>query len=215
MQMFKVCETHNFYLQPPLFIECVLSDLFLLGFPGLLPRSARMKTSMNNIDDNDSDDGNRKGGQVRFSHTQSTELERVFSLQKYVSPQERKQLARSIDLSERQVKTWFQNRRAKWRRIKLEDEMRNRMGENGGKTSMQARNDSTSSSKMDDGENITSSSLSETTEFHATAEIDFRQSHSEFRPSESEFHQQSKTDYRPTKPDFRLDFRVRDENRVC
>ena len=79
------------------------------------------------VDDGDSDEGNRKGGQVRFTHTQSTELERVFTLQKYVSPQERKSLARSIDLSERQVKTWFQNRRAKWRRIKLEDEMRSRM----------------------------------------------------------------------------------------
>lgn len=74
----------------------------------------------------DDEEGNRKGGQVRFTHAQSTELERVFNLQKYVSPQERKSLARSIDLSERQVKTWFQNRRAKWRRIKLEDEMRNR-----------------------------------------------------------------------------------------
>lgn len=93
-----------------------------LVFPGLLGgNNGRL------LDDGDSDEGNRKGGQVRFTHTQSTELERVFTLQKYVSPQERKSLARSIDLSERQVKTWFQNRRAKWRRIKLEDEMRNRM----------------------------------------------------------------------------------------
>ena len=69
-------------------------------------------------------DDNRRPGQIRFSHVQSSELERVFSVQKYITPQERKPLARNLDLSERQVKTWFQNRRAKWRRIKLEDEMR-------------------------------------------------------------------------------------------
>ena len=105
------------------FIYQIFSFFFMfLVFPGLLGRNnGRL------LDDGDSDEGNRKGGQVRFTHTQSTELERVFTLQKYVSPQERKSLARSIDLSERQVKTWFQNRRAKWRRIKLEDEMRNRL----------------------------------------------------------------------------------------
>ena len=96
-----------------------------LAFSGILGRP-RLKSNLT-MNDDDSDEGNRKGGQVRFTHSQSTELERIFSIQKYVSPQERKQLARSIDLSERQVKTWFQNRRAKWRRIKLEDEMRVRM----------------------------------------------------------------------------------------
>ncbi|XP_066934798.1 hematopoietically-expressed homeobox protein HHEX-like [Clytia hemisphaerica] len=102
------------------------------AYPSLLSGHSRRFKS--HIRDDESDEGNRKGGQVRFTHTQSTELERVFSVQKYVSPQERKQLARSlrsIDLSERQVKTWFQNRRAKWRRIKLEDEMRNRMADKG------------------------------------------------------------------------------------
>lgn len=75
----------------------------------------------------DGSDSKRKGGQVRFSHVQSVELERIFSLQKYISPQERKQLSHILQLSERQVKTWFQNRRAKWRRIKMESEMKRRM----------------------------------------------------------------------------------------
>ncbi|XP_034050551.1 hematopoietically-expressed homeobox protein hhex [Thalassophryne amazonica] len=63
----------------------------------------------------------RKGGQVRFSNEQTMELEKKFDMQKYLSPPERKRLAKLLQLSERQVKTWFQNRRAKWRRLKQEN----------------------------------------------------------------------------------------------
>ncbi|XP_026171403.1 hematopoietically-expressed homeobox protein hhex [Mastacembelus armatus] len=63
----------------------------------------------------------RKGGQVRFSNDQTIELEKKFESQKYLSPPERKRLAKMLQLSERQVKTWFQNRRAKWRRLKQEN----------------------------------------------------------------------------------------------
>lgn len=49
------------------------------------------------------------------------ELEKKFENQKYLSPPERKRLAKVLQLSERQVKTWFQNRRAKWRRLKQEN----------------------------------------------------------------------------------------------
>ncbi|GAB1604357.1 hematopoietically-expressed homeobox protein hhex-like [Argonauta hians] len=62
----------------------------------------------------------RKGGQVRFSNDQTVELEKKFETQKYLSPPERKRLAKLLQLTERQVKTWFQNRRAKWRRLKQE-----------------------------------------------------------------------------------------------
>ncbi|XP_046384692.1 T-cell leukemia homeobox protein 3 [Ischnura elegans] len=58
----------------------------------------------------------RKGGQVRFSPDQTTALERRFGGHKYLSPEERRILAQDLKLTDRQVKTWFQNRRAKWRR---------------------------------------------------------------------------------------------------
>ncbi|XP_055586053.1 homeobox protein HEX homolog pha-2 [Uranotaenia lowii] len=58
----------------------------------------------------------RKGGQVRFTPQQTQSLERRFSNHKYLSPEDRRHLAMQLKLSDRQVKTWFQNRRAKWRR---------------------------------------------------------------------------------------------------
>ncbi|KAF7281247.1 hypothetical protein GWI33_004981 [Rhynchophorus ferrugineus] len=58
----------------------------------------------------------KRRNQVRFSPSQTKALESKFSWQKYLSPEDRKVLAHSLKLSDRQVKTWFQNRRAKWRR---------------------------------------------------------------------------------------------------
>ena len=53
----------------------------------------------------------RKGGQVRFTPQQTQNLERRFANHKYLSPEDRRKLAMELSLSDRQVKTWFQNRR--------------------------------------------------------------------------------------------------------
>ncbi|ETN73178.1 homeobox domain protein [Necator americanus] len=45
----------------------------------------------------------RKGGQIRFTNEQTDALEHKFDSHKYLSPQERKKLAKSLSLSERQV----------------------------------------------------------------------------------------------------------------
>ncbi|ALC46866.1 CG7056 [Drosophila busckii] len=58
----------------------------------------------------------RKGGQIRFTSQQTKNLENRFCSSKYLSPEERRGLALQLKLTDRQVKTWFQNRRAKWRR---------------------------------------------------------------------------------------------------
>jgi hypothetical protein len=60
----------------------------------------------------------RKGGQIRFNQRQTNHLERLFASQKYLMSADRRLVAAGLALSERQVKTWFQNRRAKWRKIK-------------------------------------------------------------------------------------------------
>jgi Homeodomain len=45
----------------------------------------------------------RKGGQVRFTHEQSSELEKTFASQRYLTPGQRTLLANKLALTERQV----------------------------------------------------------------------------------------------------------------
>ncbi|XP_012943860.1 putative uncharacterized protein DDB_G0277255 [Aplysia californica] len=51
-----------------------------------------------------------------FTDHQLSVLEKTFERQKYLSVQDRMELAAKLNLTDTQVKTWYQNRRTKWKR---------------------------------------------------------------------------------------------------
>ena len=70
--------------------------------------------------------GNRQPRKDRLSFTmdQLRELEKSFASKKYLCFTERAELADKIGVSEAQVKTWYQNRRTKWKKnYKLNDQI--------------------------------------------------------------------------------------------
>ena len=78
----------------------------------------------------------RKPKRIRtaFSPSQLLRLEEVFEKNQYVVGSERKQLARDLNLSETQIKVWFQNRRTKHKRVKHEEDIKSNGVPNGRKS---------------------------------------------------------------------------------
>ncbi|GFO36090.1 T-cell leukemia homeobox protein 3 [Plakobranchus ocellatus] len=63
----------------------------------------------------------KKKPRTSFTRLQIIELEKRFHRQKYLASAERSALAKLLKMTDAQVKTWFQNRRTKWRRQTAEE----------------------------------------------------------------------------------------------
>ncbi|XP_066594814.1 barH-like 1 homeobox protein [Prorops nasuta] len=58
----------------------------------------------------------QRKARTAFTDLQLQTLEKSFERQKYLSVQDRMELATKLQLTDTQVKTWYQNRRTKWKR---------------------------------------------------------------------------------------------------
>jgi len=67
-------------------------------------------------------DPSKKRKRTAFTATQVKELEGEFHRSKYLTISRRTELSKSLNLTETQIKIWFQNRRTKWKR-KISAEM--------------------------------------------------------------------------------------------
>ena len=64
----------------------------------------------------------KKKTRTAFTNSQLQQLERKFTQQKYLTKLDRKMLAKSLGLTEKHVKTWYQNRRTKWKKDCCEED---------------------------------------------------------------------------------------------
>ncbi|KAM7390989.1 hypothetical protein PAMP_021707 [Pampus punctatissimus] len=81
-----------------------------------LDKSPSSSSSANESRDSASCHKKPRKARTAFSDQQLSRLETSFHKQKYLSVQDRMNLAASLQLSDTQVKTWYQNRRTKWKR---------------------------------------------------------------------------------------------------
>ncbi|XP_006824470.1 uncharacterized protein LOC102804764 [Saccoglossus kowalevskii] len=67
-------------------------------------------------DDKEGSEKKKKKARTTFTGRQIFELERQFEVKKYLSASERAEMASLLNVTDTQVKIWFQNRRTKWKK---------------------------------------------------------------------------------------------------
>ncbi|XP_029907971.1 homeobox protein BarH-like 1 isoform X2 [Myripristis murdjan] len=105
-----------------------LGSPLLSGAPGLqvgaashhLPLDLHLRGKLEHGVDGGSKTKKGRRSRTVFTELQLMGLEKRFEKQKYLSTPDRIDLAESLGLSQLQVKTWYQNRRMKWKKIVLQ-----------------------------------------------------------------------------------------------
>lgn len=81
-----------------------------------LIKEKQVETTEDDSDSGSTDNRRKKKARTTFTGRQIFELEKQFEIKKYLSSSERTDMAKLLNVTETQVKIWFQNRRTKWKK---------------------------------------------------------------------------------------------------